>query len=116
MTVTLNKKAYEHAKSLIRDGKVVADVRDDWSEHAPSTQKLSDFLKKEGEAEYAKWFLGVDDEASEGSKAHYKFPVGDLRKVHRCAVISGESRAGQYDYDDIRDALKDLLKRIDEES
>lgn len=114
MTIKLNKKAFEHAKSLVREGKVERDSRDDWSEHAPSTQELSDFLDKKGPGEYSHWFLGLDDEASEESKAHYKFPFGDLSKVHRCAVISGESRASQYNHDDIREALGDLLKRIDE--
>lgn len=114
MTVKLNKKGYEHAKSLVREGKVVKDTRDDWSEHAPSAETLSHLLDSKGEGEYAKWFLGVDDEASEGTKGRYKFPFSDLKKVHRCAVISGESRAGQYDHDDIRDALGDLLQRIDE--
>lgn len=115
MTVKLNTKAYEHAKALIREGTFVADSRDDWSEHAPTTQQLSDFLDKQGKREYGRWFLGVDDEASDESKEHYKFPFGDLARVHRCAVISGESRAGQYDHDEIRDALKDLLTRIDDQ-
>ena len=114
MTVKLNKKAFEHAKSLIREGKVVRDSRDDWSEHAPKTQELSEFLDKKGPGGYSEWFLGLDDEASHESKAHYKFPFGDLNKVHRCAVISGESRASQYNHDEIREALGDLLKRIDE--
>jgi hypothetical protein len=35
--------------------------------------------------------------------------------VHRCAVISLESRAGQYDHDDIRDAARALLELIDAE-
>ena len=114
MTVKLNKKAYEHAKALVREGKVVRDSRDDWSEHAPNNQELSDFLDSKGPGEYTVWFLGVDDEHPDESKAHYKFPYGDLTEVHRCAVISGESRASQNDYDDIREALGDLLKRIDE--
>ncbi|MFD1212574.1 hypothetical protein ACFQ36_11055 [Arthrobacter sp. GCM10027362] len=115
MAVKLNKKGFEHAKTLIREGQVVRDSRDDWSEHAPSTEELSKALDKGGPAEYSKWFLGVDDEHPDGSKTHYKFPYGDLKKVHRCAVISGESRASQNDYDDIRDALGDLLKRIDKQ-
>lgn len=110
----LNAKAYENAKKLVREGKVVRDSRDDWSEHAPSTKELSDYLDAHGEGEYAKWFLGVDDDEG-GTKGRYKFPFSDLEKVHRCAVISGESRAGQYDHDEVRDALADLLKRIDEE-
>jgi hypothetical protein len=114
MTVKLNKKAFDHAKSLIKDNKVVIDTRDDWSEHAPSTKDENTFLDKNGNAEYSKWFLGVDDEHPEGQKGRYKFPYGDFKKIHRCAVISGESRAGQYDHDDIRDALGTLLERLDE--
>jgi hypothetical protein len=49
------------------------------------------------------------------TKGHYKFPYGDFAKVHRCAVISAESRAGQFDHDDIRDEAKKLLELIDEE-
>ena len=109
----LNRKAYENAKALVREGKVVRDSRDDWSEHAPSAKELSAYLDKHGEDEYATRFLGVDDDEG-GTKGRYKFPFGDLGKVHRCAVISGESRASQYGHDEIREALGDLLKRIDE--
>jgi hypothetical protein len=38
----------------------------------------------------------MDDEKSEDTKARYKFPYGDFEKVHRCGVLSAESRAGQY--------------------
>ncbi|MBB6402899.1 hypothetical protein [Arthrobacter sp. AZCC_0090] len=113
MVVKLNKKAFEHAKSLIRDGKLVIDTRDDWSEHAPSTQDENKFLDKNGDTEYSRWFLGMDDEHSEGQKGRYKFPYGDFKRIHRCAVISAESRASQYDYDDIRQALGELLDRLD---
>jgi hypothetical protein len=113
MTVKLNKKAYEHAKALIREGKFAADQRDDWSEHAPSTQDENKFLDKNGHSGYSEWYLGVDDDHPRDQKGHYKFPYGDFSKIHRCAVISGESRASQNDYQDIRDALGDLLKRID---
>ncbi|MEA5455097.1 hypothetical protein SPF06_10235 [Sinomonas sp. JGH33] len=115
MAIKLNHKAFDHAKSLVRDGKVVRDTRDDWSEHAPDNEKLNKFLESKGTGGYSEWFLGVDDEFPEDTKAHYKFPYGDLAKVHRCAVISGESRASQYDHHEIREALGDLLKRIDEE-
>lgn len=39
MTVKLNNRAFDHAKSLIRDGKYVIDDRDAWSEHQPSTRQ-----------------------------------------------------------------------------
>ena len=116
MTVKLNKKAFDNAKHLISDGKIVKDVRDDWSEHAPSTKDENEFLEKHGKAEYSKWYLGVDDDHPADQKGHYKFPFGDFKKIHRCAVISAESRAAQNDYDDIRDALGKLLERIDEDN
>lgn len=45
--------------------------------------------------EYGQWYLGIDTEMGEETKGHYKFPYGDFRKVHRCGVISAESRAAQ---------------------
>ncbi len=38
-------------------------------------------------------------------KLRYKFPYGDFENVHRCGVISAESRAGQYKYQDIENAM-----------
>jgi hypothetical protein len=112
----LNRSALTHAKKLVEQGKVVRDERDDWSEHAPSADDENVFLDKHDFAEYSKWHLGVDDEHPDDTKGHYKFPYGDFTKVHRCAVISAESRAGQYDHDDIEDALKKLLDAIDSDS
>ncbi|WP_345750693.1 hypothetical protein [Microbacterium rhizophilus] len=59
--------------------------------------------------------LGIDRDANEETKARYEFPFGDYEKVHRCAVISMESRAAQYDHDDIAKAAKELLELIDAE-
>ena len=67
-------------------------------------------------AEFARWHLGEDTDATEGTKGRYSFPFGDFRKLHRCAVISAESRAGQYDHASIEKALKDLLEKIDAKS
>lgn len=57
--------------------------------------------------------LNRADEHGPDSKSRYKFPYGDFRKVHRCGVISAESRAGQYKYVDVEAAAKQLLERID---
>ncbi|MET1051910.1 MAG: hypothetical protein ABWX65_04650 [Mycetocola sp.] len=113
MTVTLHDPALRHARALVNDGKVVHDERDDWSEHAPSADDENRFLDSHSWAEYGHWYLGVDDEHPKDTKGHYKFPIGDFTRVHRCGVIAAESRAGQNDYDDIRHALKKLLKHID---
>jgi len=113
MTVRLNEDALSHARGLIRSGKVVHDERDDWSEHAPSTDEENRFIDRHGMAEFARWHLGEDTEKTEGTKGRYLFPYGDFSKIHRCAVISGESRAGQYNHDRIEKALKELLEAID---
>lgn len=114
MAITLNASALTHARSLVKDGKVVKDERDDWSEAAPSTDQENDFIEKHGYAEYAKWHLGVDKDKPEDTKGRYSFPYGDFAKVRRGGVISAESRAAQNDHDDIATATRNLLELIDE--
>lgn len=109
----LNKTAFGHAKQLIRDGKVVRDERDDWSEAAPTADDENKFIERHGFAEYSKWHLGVDDSKPDDTKGHYSFPYGDFTKVDRGGVISLESRAAQNDHDDIAKATKELLELID---
>jgi hypothetical protein len=113
MPMKLNKTAAEHARKLIADGKAVADERDDWSEHQPSAAQENDFIEEHGWREYAKWHLGLDEEESEETKGHYKFPYGDFKKAHRCALLAAESRAGQYKYTDIERAAHELHELIE---
>lgn len=116
MTIRLNDKALSHARGLLRSGDVVHDERDDWSEHAPSAKEENAFIEREGMAEYARWHLGEDPSATEGTKGRYSFPYGDFQSLHRCAVISGESRAGQYHHQAIEDAYSELLAEIDKKN
>jgi hypothetical protein len=113
MAERLNYDAFEFAKGLVHDGKVVRDERDDWSEHHPSSEKENGFIHRCGFAEYANWHLGIDDEKSENTKSRYKFPYGDFENVHRCGVLSAESRAGQYKHFDIEQAAAALHGLID---
>ncbi|MGH1526683.1 hypothetical protein ACRAWC_22845 [Leifsonia sp. L25] len=111
----MNKKALEHARTLVERGDVVHDERDDWSEHAPSADAENRFIEKNGWDEYALRHLGEDPDKSEETKGRFSFPYGDFAKVHRCAVISLESRAAQNDHDDIARETKRLLELIDGE-
>ncbi|MGY2743686.1 hypothetical protein [Arthrobacter sp. UYCu723] len=113
MATKLNKEALEHAKKLIKEGHVQRDERDDWSEHAPSAAQENTYIEKHGFPGFSSWHLGLDREASAGTKGSVTFPFGDFRKVHRCAVISLESRAVQHGHDDIAKAAKELLEKID---
>jgi hypothetical protein len=113
MAVKLNKGAFDHAKQLVHDEKVVYDERDAWSEHEPSAQKENEFIRLHGWDTYARWYLGIDEEKNERTKGRYKFPYGDFERVHRCGVLSAESRAGQRKYYDIENAAAHLHGMID---
>jgi hypothetical protein len=113
MTVRLNNRAYDYARELIQEGKFVFDQRDAWSEHQPSAQQENEFIQQHGLYEYGKWYLGINDQRPENTKGHYEFPYGDFEKVHRCGVITAESRAGQYKHYDIENAAAHLHGMID---
>jgi hypothetical protein len=116
MTVKLNSPGYEHAKRLIEEGKFTNDERDAWSDHHPSTQTEKAFIEKNGFSEYSKWFLGVNGEYREDRERHYEFPYGDFENVHRCGILSVQSRAGQDKYLDVENAAADLLAVIDKQA
>ena len=48
--------------------------------------------------------IGLNDEKDPDTKGRYEFPYGDFVDVHRCAVLSAESRAGQYKHYEIENA------------
>jgi hypothetical protein len=108
MAVKLNNRAYEYAQQLVKDGKVVLDERDDWSEHQPSAAQENEFIAEHGWNEYGRWHLGVDDDAKPDTKGHWRFPYGDFQAVHRCGVLAAEVRAAQRDYEDIEKAAAHL--------
>ena len=109
MTVTLNRRAFEHAKELINEGRIVLDERDAWSEHRPTAEQENEFIRLHGFAEYGRWYLGINDEKPEQTKGHYEFPYGDFSKIHR----SAENRAGQYQHYDIENAVAHLHGMLD---
>jgi hypothetical protein len=113
MAVKLNKSGFEYGKELIREGEVVHDERDAWSEHQPSAEDENNFIREHGWPAFGKWHLGIDDEHGENTKGRYKFPYGDFARVHRCGVLTAESRAGQYKHFDVENAAAQLHGMID---
>jgi hypothetical protein len=113
MTITLNRKGYEHAKELIEQGRVTRDELDDWSEAAPTADRENTYLDRNGYDDYAEWFLGIRDDESEDTKGRYAFPYGDFTRVHRSGLIAAEVRAAQNDYDEVAKAARRLLDLID---
>ena len=48
MAVKLNNQAFEHAQSLVEQGKFVFDEKDMWSEHQPSAQDENEYIREHG--------------------------------------------------------------------
>jgi hypothetical protein len=113
VAVKLNRRAYEHAKELVAEGRFVFDERDAWSEHRSSAQEENEFIGLHGFAEYGRWYLGINDEKPADTKGHYEFPYGDFKKIHRCGLLAAESRAGQYKHHDIENAAAHLHGMLD---
>ena len=112
MAVKLNSRAFDHAKTLIKEGKFVADDRDAWSEHQPSSEEENRYIKDHGFEEYARWHLGFDDEATEGTKGRYKFPYGDFKRLTVVACWP-QSLRRQRSYYDIELAIAHLHGMLD---
>lgn len=104
----LNARGYEHARRLIEQREVALDERDDWSEHRPSAAEENAYIREHGIEAYARWHLGLDETQDQRNKGRYRFPYGDFEKVHRCAILSAESRAGQYKHADVERAAAHL--------
>lgn len=113
MAVKLNRSGFDHARLLIKLGDFESDERDGWSEHQPDAEQENEYIQEHGFQEYACWHLGIDDEQGEETKARYKFPYGDFEKVHLCALLAAESRAGQRRYQDIELAVAHLHGMIE---
>jgi hypothetical protein len=113
MATKLYDPGFEHAKNLIAARDVVIDGRDAWSEHQPSAAQENAYIEEHGLQAFGRWHLGIDDETNPDTKGHYKFPYGDFKKLHRCAVLAAESRAGQRKYTDIELAAAHLHGALD---
>jgi hypothetical protein len=110
--IKLNEAAFQHARGLIERGMSVNDKKGSWREHRPSATDENDYIRQHGFAEYAKWYLAIDESRPEGTKARYKFPYGDFKNVHRCALLAVQNRARQYDYRGIENAAIELAQAL----
>jgi hypothetical protein len=113
MAVRLNDRAFRHAQQLIEQGDFASDDRDEWSDHKPAAARENQYIDAHGFEEYGKWYLGINTDQDENTKGHYEFPYGDFDSVHRCGVLSAESRAAQYGHTDIESAAAHLHGMID---
>jgi hypothetical protein len=110
-TYTLNQRAVAHCRRLIEARQYV--LRSDWGEVQPSADDENRFLERHSWHEYAAWYLGLTDGATDETKGRYAFVYGDLRRVHRTGLIACHYRAAEWRHKDIELAAHELLQHLD---
>ena len=110
----LNRKAVAHARQLIEARQYVLDS--DWGRVQPGADAQNAFLERHSWEEYAAWHLGLTEGATDETKARYAFVYGDLRRVHRTALIACVYRASEWRHKKVELAAHDLLQLLDKTS
>ena len=109
---SLNDRAVARARRLIEARQYVLDS--DWGRVQPRADAENAFLESHSWEEYAEWHLGLTEGATHETKARYAFVYGDLRRVHRTALIACVYRAAEWRHKAVELAAHDLLQRLDE--
>jgi hypothetical protein len=99
------------ARELIKAKQYVLDS--DWGEVQPDAEAENAYLEKHSWDEYAAWHLGLTEGANDGTKARYAFVYGDLRRVHRTALVACVYRASEWRHKAVELAAHDLLQELD---
>ena len=108
---SVNSAAVTQARRLIDARQYVLDS--DWGQVQPNAAAQNSYLDKHTWQEYAAWHLAFTDGAADETKARYAFIYGDLRRVHRTALIASVYRASEWRHKEIELAAHDLLQRLD---
>lgn len=110
-TYAVNQKAVAFVRGQIEKRQYVLDS--DWGEVQPDAETQNDYLEKHTWPEYAAWHLGLTEGANDETKARHAFVVGDLRRVHRSALIACVYRASEWRHKAVELAAHDLLQELD---
>ncbi|MDQ3468785.1 MAG: hypothetical protein M3487_03280 [Actinomycetota bacterium] len=111
---SVNEDAVANCRRLIDARQYVLDS--DWGDVQPNAEAQNAFLASHTWEEYARWHLGLTDGAAEETKARHAFVYGDLRRVHRSALIACVYRANEWRHKVVELAAHDLLQHLDTRS
>ena len=82
----------------------------------PTAEDENAYLERHGWEEFGAWHLGLTVGANDETKARYAFVCGDLRRVHRSALIACVYRASEWRHKAVELVAHDLLQLLDERS
>ena len=108
----VNDAAVAKARKLIDAKQYVMDS--DWGSVQPGAAAQNAYLEAHDWAAYAEWHLGLTEGATDETKGRYAFVYGDLRRVHRSALIACVYRASEWRHKAVELAAHDLLQHLDE--
>jgi hypothetical protein len=111
---SVNDKAVARARRRIEARQYV--LNSDWGDVQPNAEAENAYLESHSWDEYAEWHLGLTDGAADETKARYAFVYGDLRRVHRSALIACVYRASEWRHKDVELAAHELLQLLDRTS
>jgi hypothetical protein len=109
---SVNEVGVAFARELIAKRQYV--LNSDWGEVQPNAAARNAYLQRHGWEKYARWFLGLTDQAKEHTKARYAFIFGDFRRIHRSGIIACHYRAAEWRHKAIELAAHELLQLLDE--
>ena len=79
----------------------------------PRADDENAYLESHSWDEYAEWFLGLTEDATDETKSRYAFVYGDFRRLHRTGLIACQYRAAEWRHKEIELAAHDLLQHLD---
>jgi hypothetical protein len=108
---TVNRAAVARARKLIDAHQYVLDS--EWGSVQPRADDENDYLQSHSWDDYAEWFLGLTEGATDETKSRYAFVYGDFRRLHRSGLIACQYRAAEWRHKDVELAAHDLLQHLD---
>ena len=111
---SVNQAAVENCRRLIDARQYV--LNSDWGEVQPRADTQNGFLERHSWEDYASWFLGLTEGASDDTKGRFAFVFGDFRRVHRSGLIACHYRAAEWRHKEVELAAHDLLQVLDRKS
>lgn len=110
-TYDVHEAGVARVRALIAARQYVLDS--DWGAVQPRADDENRYLERHSWEEYAGWHLGLTHGANDETKARYAFVAGDLRRVHRSALIACVYRAAEWRHKQVELAAHGLLQELD---
>jgi hypothetical protein len=107
----VNRAAVARARKLIDAHQYVLDS--EWGSVQPRADDENAYRESHSWDDYAEWFLGLTEGATDETKSRYAFVYGDFRRLHRSGLIACQYRAAEWRHKEIELAAHDLLQHLD---